>query len=312
MIKKIFAVMTVLFLVGCNFLTPQPQEDVAVDNGLIFETPKEWGKLVWRKMYAGDRIGVLDYDLPLIQSGSELFFENQVRVLYQDGIDKLFFTKKIDSGSCEDMFKKYDLKGGPGSGCDNYDLTKGIYETNVYEDGFYDTKSLKVTKLGINAENHAPILFLTKYGTYSLFSPKGKVFMIGGAYETCGASLISVETGEKISDYVECDALLTFSPNENVIASQSRRVGLGNGRDSFYIVIGKENIDLAKMLLLTSDAQIDDEDSDLFKLDFKKIIKVDSVTDEGVITFEVKEEAKDWLKTGKFTFDFASKELKQL
>ncbi|MFA6992249.1 MAG: hypothetical protein WC269_03135 [Candidatus Gracilibacteria bacterium] len=318
MFKKCLATATMLLLSGCNFLsqtnppTDQPpvqedQQDTSVDdNVLSFKTPEEWGKLVSNNPYKS--AGSLYLDFP-INNVNQLSFENNVDAFYQNGVDKLYWVKTIDSGGCE-VYDKYNLKPGHFDECgyEKEDRPTNLI-VKVYEDGFFDIKNQEITVFNSPVVYRIPdpALFLDKDGLYDLFSPNGK-YMVKNAdyYEGCGVSLVSMEDLKIINEEISCEPLLTFSVDEDVVAVQSVYFGMNSPGDDFILIKGPETVSLLKHLILNP------EKTDWgFLFDIRKLAKIESIGNNTVI-FTVDSRAKDWLKTGRFKFDFRNYDFSEL
>jgi hypothetical protein len=301
-----------LFLFGC---TSEPvKRDTAPTNDttktvvpdLGFSVPEEWGKLVLNNPYKS--AGSLYLDFP-INNVNQLSFENNVDAFYQDGVDKLYWVKIIDSGGCE-IYDKYNLEPGHFDECayDEKDRSKDLV-VKVYEDGFFDIKNQKTTVFNSAVISYqlSPSLFLDKDGFYDLFSPSGK-YMLKSAYyyEGCGVALISVTDLKVLNDEISCEPLLTFSIDEDVVAIQSVYFGMNSPGDDFLFIKGSETISLLKYLILNP------KKTDWgFLFDIRKLAKIESIGNNTVI-FTVDSRAKDWLKTGRFKFDFRNYDFSEL
>jgi len=301
-----------LFLFGC---TSEPvKRDTAPTNDttktvvpdLGFSVPEEWGKLVLNNPYKS--AGSLYLDFP-INNVNQLSFENNVDAFYQDGVDKLYWVKIIDSGGCE-IYDKYNLEPGHFDECayDEKDRSKDLV-VKVYEDGFFDIKNQKTTVFNSPVISYqlSPSLFLDKDGFYDLFSPSGK-YMLKDAYyyEGCGVALISVTDLKVLNDEISCEPLLTFSIDEDVVAIQSVYFGMNSPGDDFLFIKGSETISLLKYLILNP------KKTDWgFLFDIRKLAKIESIGNNTVI-FTVDSRAKDWLKTGRFKFDFRNYDFSEL
>ncbi|MFA5076002.1 MAG: hypothetical protein WC480_01130 [Patescibacteria group bacterium] len=203
---------------------PEPKTEFIMLDEKSIPKPKDWGEITKVEPYQEAASG------ETAPNTYKITYSQNVVAIYQKDVNKVYWSKLVESDQCPTINKKYNLN----SPFDKCLSEKDIID--VYQDGIYNNQTKgtitfkRLSFRGRNAEGNKVLALnaevfsvLTTDGKKQklVFSPKKNYLAYNNSvFEGCGAGLVSSTTGKTIITG-GCNPTITFSADENTVVSQS-------------------------------------------------------------------------------------------
>lgn len=283
-------------------------EPVAVKTSAEFNkamtlVPEDWGKVAKVDNY-------FDYsNQNKISNIYTIDFTNNVKGVYQEGVNLIAYNKIKEQGKCIDYYNKnFDTPNALRYYADDqicYITENGIYNLNTKKSAIlpqnfpFDTGTKVQTSLFYFFDD-------TGKKIIGIFSPQGKYFIQSvDIYEGCGIDFIDTTAGQRkgsTNSVFSCDPLVNFSEDEKTFTVRANYVGMASPKTQFSIIQGNKQWEILPKII---SKEIDPEEE--FRgeeINPVRDFKVMSITDSEV-RFGILKDTEYYSK-GSYTFTLST------